>query len=93
MHICRKTAAILVIVIVALCTAGRIRRSRTATIVSAQDASMRERLAAAEVRRYVYARTDALLSIETALPASGDAIVVATKVMPAPARSFPTRGP
>ena len=49
------------------------------TIVYPSDGSARERLAAKEVRRYLYLRTDLLLSVEgvTALPGTGNLILVA----------------
>lgn len=56
-----------------------LRAADSATIVSPAGASVLERLAAAEVRRYVYVRTGALLPLAPALPAAGDAIVVAAK--------------
>ena len=62
-----------------------------AVIVSSPDASFCERLAAREVRRYVYVRTGALLDIVEALPASGDAIVMSTGGTEPEAYSVSTR--
>ena len=54
---------------------------RSVAIVAPADASVQERLATREIRRYVYLRTDRLLSIarDDALPVGQDVIVVATK--------------
>jgi len=52
--------------------------AETPAIVVAEDASALEHFAALEVRRYVYVRTGALLSVTTA-PPEGEAVVVARK--------------
>lgn len=49
-----------------------------AVVVLSPDTAYCERLAAQEVRRYVYLRTGALLDIVDALPPAGDAVVIAT---------------
>jgi hypothetical protein len=53
-----------------------------AVIVCPAEASHLERLAAKEIRRYVYLRSGGLLPIVEALPESGDAIIVASSGRP-----------
>jgi hypothetical protein len=66
---------VLFVFVVLLCCQQAISQ----TIVYPSDGSEQERLAAKEVRRYTYLRTDQLLSVQgvTALPGSGDVILVA----------------
>jgi len=56
-----------------------------ALIVYPTGSSMMEQLAAKEIRKYIYLRTDQLLEIKSmdALPVKGDLIVVAEKGTPA----------
>ncbi len=64
---------------------GLFSRERSVVIVSPVDASPRERLAAREIRRYVYLRSGRLLDIisdELELPKREDMIVVAEKDRP-----------
>ena len=56
-----------------------LRAADSAVVVSPAGVAPLERLAAAEVRRYVYARTGTLLPLAPALPDGGDAIVIAAK--------------
>ena len=64
---------------------GMFSRERPVVIVSPGDASPHERLAAREIRRYVYLRSGRLLDIvsdELELPKRKDIIVVAEKDRP-----------
>lgn len=59
-----------------------VRAEPPPAVVHAEDASFVERLAAKEVRRYVYLRTGKLLPITTDIKAGGGAIVVGAKDRP-----------
>ncbi|HUW61876.1 MAG TPA: malectin domain-containing carbohydrate-binding protein [Candidatus Bathyarchaeia archaeon] len=74
-----KPSVGLVVLAIILCAAvSHADKQPAAAIVSPPDASHSERLAAAEIRRYVYVCTGILLPIVDATPASGDVIVAAT---------------
>ncbi len=80
----RKTLLVLCSAGLALLTSGELlaQRAKECVIVSPTDASLQERLAAKEVRRYVYLRTGQLLDIRNAakIPVGAkNAIVVAAK--------------
>jgi len=91
-------ASCFLLVMSAWWAASAIAAAAPATIVRPAGATIREKLAAREVRRYVYCRTGQVLLIADKMLADGEAIVVARKDRPvvtalADATDFAALGP